>query len=990
MKQVLAVMLVLNFLFVQCFAANSNQARSKSVFQTQLNDSAAVYFTPFNFKISTDGKTDVSDALQQAISTLKSTRDCGVVFLPEGKYRISKTIYIPSGIRLIGYGKNRPEIILGKNTPGYQQPDPSGNPRYLFWFVGSYNSLRKQISDANAGTFYSAFSNIDLRIEDGNPQAVALRTHYAQHCFISHVDIHIGHGYAGIHEVGNEIEDVRFFGGEYGICATKTSPGWQYVMIDTYFENQRKAAIRTQEAGLTITRMSVKNVPVVIDINPDKYEKLFMQDCRLENVFKSVLVVSKENHPFNQINVRNTDCCKAPVFATFRQSGKQIPGAGVIYEVKSLTSGFQVDRLGAEPTLQTTREMIVLKSFPKPTPSDIPAFQSTAAWVNIKSLGAKGDGKTDDYSIIQAAIDKYETIYFPDGWYKVSETIKLKSNTALIGLHPITTQLMLENNTPAFAGFGSPKALLETSVGGRNIVNGIGLNTNAENPRAVGCKWMAGAASYMNDVKFVGGHGNMSNTPRGLSREMGGDGLPTSMAGDQNNWDSQYWSLWVTNGGGGTFKDIWTAHTASASGFYVSNTSTKAQVYLLSAEHHVRNEIRMKNVSNWQLHAIQLEEEGVESRDCLPLEIEDCSNLQFTNLFMYRVTRVTNPMPYGIRTTNSKDVEFLNIHNYSQLKFAFDHSLYDMTIQTAVRSRELARLFLKSEPTQGKSDIENQNQVRKLATGFEYANGLCRDSKGNVFFCDSRRKRIYKWSAQTDRISMVTDVPWEPLSLGCDKNDQLVVLFKYYPRKGYTYTGKPELTGNSVDAGTSYGGWGITRFGVLAYAIDPDKPEDSIRLLEKQSIGSIGNIFKALYPVYLRNFTSNYIKECYVAPDGMTVVPICDEMSRSCAMIEAFPGNFVYCVDDNEKSTLKCRISPDGKITEARPFAETGEYGLAESINGNVYIAADEIRIFGASGQQTGQIKVPERPTNICFGGKDGKTLFIAAGTSLYAIDLKN
>lgn len=53
-------------------------------------------------------------------------------------------------------------------------------------------------------------SNINLRIEDGNPHAVALRTHYAQHSFISYVAIYIGKGKAGLFDVGNEMENVAF------------------------------------------------------------------------------------------------------------------------------------------------------------------------------------------------------------------------------------------------------------------------------------------------------------------------------------------------------------------------------------------------------------------------------------------------------------------------------------------------------------------------------------------------------------------------------------------------------------------------------------------------------------------------------------------------------------------------------------------------------------------------------------------------------------
>ena len=107
---------------------------------------------------------------------------------------------------------------------------------------------------------------------------------------------------------------------------------------------------------------------------------------------------------------------------------------------------------------------------------------------------------------IQAAIDKYDNIYVPQGWYRITETLKMKPNTKLIGLHPFGTQFFLDESSPAFSGFGNPKALVESSVGGTNILTGIGINTGGINYRAVGVKWMANANSYINDVKFVGGH----------------------------------------------------------------------------------------------------------------------------------------------------------------------------------------------------------------------------------------------------------------------------------------------------------------------------------------------------------------------------------------------------------------------------------------------------------------------------------------------------
>ena len=90
--------------------------------------------------------------------------------------------------------------------------------------------------DAGPGTFYSAMSNIDLEIGDGNPGAVGVRAHYAQHCFLAHMDFHIGSGLAGIHEGGNVAEDVHFYGGQYGIWTRTPSPGWQFTLVDATFE----------------------------------------------------------------------------------------------------------------------------------------------------------------------------------------------------------------------------------------------------------------------------------------------------------------------------------------------------------------------------------------------------------------------------------------------------------------------------------------------------------------------------------------------------------------------------------------------------------------------------------------------------------------------------------------------------------------------------------------------------------------------------------
>ena len=848
---------ILLFIVAAGWAATVN---SVSVYTQRPADSEAVYFTSDNYRIKADGSIDVTDELQRALNEVKEKYNFGIVFIPEGKYRISRTIYIPNAVRLIGYGKNRPIVFLAKDSPGYQQEvsTDKGKANYMFWFTGGIVRPGSEPRDAGAGTFYSAISNIDLKIESGNPHAVALRTHFAQHSFVSHVDIHIGEGKAGLFDVGNEMEDVRFFGGDYGIYTTKTSPSWQMMMINTWFEGQRKAAIRTQEGGLTIVRLYVRNVPVVIELNPNRSDKIYMEDCTWEGVKNAGVVVSNEGLSPNQLSMRRIVCKQVPVFIRFRESGKEIAGESNLYKVKDFSYGLHIKDMSATPEFKTEVSMEKLSKKPPVPVNDIPAIPSMTRWVNIRNLGAKGDGESDDTEVFRKAIEEYDVIYVPQGWYIVSQSLKLKKNTALIGLNPVSTQLKLKESTSAFSGFGSPVPLLETPQGGNNFVSGIGLNTGAYNYRAVGCKWMAGADSYMNDVKFLGVHGTM--TKGALTQQQRRNNVPqistpeepVCFQGKDKAWDNQHWSLWITNGGGGVFKDIWTASTYATNGIYVNNTATPGRIYAMSVEHHVRNEVRFKNVSNWQVYALQLEEETRESPDCQQIELQNCSNILFANLYLFRVIRVETPFPYAIRTWNCKDIEFYNVHNFTQMRFTTDLVCYDVNTRQDVRPWEFTRLTISGEESRLAPLCAEPGKVEMLATGFEYAEGMARDSKGNVYFSEQRMRRIYKWDVTTEQLSLVADFPWQPLSLACDTQDNLLVFFKYYPQPGNMVGGNPETVIELPDAaGTTFSHWGNDGFATRVYSIRPDNPEETIRLLDRVLMNSIPSVTKSLYPAHL-------------------------------------------------------------------------------------------------------------------------------------------
>ena len=151
-------------------------------------------------------------------------------------------------------------------------------------------------------------------------------------------------------------EDLHFRGGEYGILTKKTAPSWPFVLLDSSFEGQRVAAIRTEEAGMTIVRDRFRNVPTVVSIDPDRAEELWIEDSRFEDVSGPALVVSDERNPRTQVNLQNVVCERVPLLVRFRESGKEIAGAGPLYVVKDFSHGLEVADMGAPPAIGTTLE----------------------------------------------------------------------------------------------------------------------------------------------------------------------------------------------------------------------------------------------------------------------------------------------------------------------------------------------------------------------------------------------------------------------------------------------------------------------------------------------------------------------------------------------------------------------------------------------------------------------------------------------------------
>jgi len=991
-------------------------AFSASVISARLDDPKAIYMD------APGTKEDSSGALQAAIDKASGTGREGIVFIAAGRYTMSRTVYLWPGVRLIGYGATRPVFVLPPNTPGFQKGmgvmvmftglTPHGRPRagdrIAFPPPGTVPP-NDNVADANPNTFYSAMNNIDFEIGDGNPAAVAVRFHVAQHSFLAHMDFHLGSAMAGVYQAGNEAEDLHFYGGRYGVLTEKTSPAWQFTLIDSVFEGQSEAAIREHEAGLTLIRNTFRNVPKAIDIDEGYPDQLWVKDSRFENITGPVVTISLEKSPLTEIGFENAVLSNAPVFARLRESGKTVPGKGPVYEVKNFTYGLIVPGEGRMGSIGMQYDAFPLASLPVALPAAIRALPPSPEWVNVHALGVKGDGMSDDTAALQRAINTHRVLYLPGGHYVVQDTLTLKPDTVLIGLHPTLTQIDLLDETLGYQGVGAPKAVLLAPQGGENILSGIGVFAGGINPRAVAVLWKAGERSLINDVRFLGGHGS------------GGNPYNNNHTADSDlrkRWDGQYPSLWVADGGGGTFANIWTPNTFAQSGFLVSNTKTPGHVYELSIEHHVRSEIKFDHVENWDINAPQTEEEAGESPEALSLEIDHCRNLTIANYHGYRVTRSRAPFPAAVRIYQSSQIHFRNVHVNAESgydicdangcgtflrlsKFPYENAIEDLTHHLEVREREFAFLDIPADPQKtAESDastvLDANARVKKLEDGFFSISGAAVDGAGKLYFVDHHNQRIYGWS-EIEGLTVERDAPLDPVNLAFDKLGNLLVLSSAGP-ESTVYTFRP---GSSAEQ-------------MAILSPQPAQPHEKASFILPVNWWNNGEFkdqlnletmrFSTLAEMFAADVTTPKTRE-YVSQDGSVILPAGRVFQQGPAnditgwrfsdnldtygFIVAGPGQQVYVSSESEDITYSAKVQPDGTLAQLKSFAQRGGESVAVDAHGNVYVANGQIFVYAHDGRPIAEIDVPERPLQLIFGGPDRRSLFILAHHALFSVRVR-
>jgi sugar lactone lactonase YvrE len=604
-------------------------------------------------------------------------------------------------------------------------------------------------------------------------------------------------------------------------------------------------------------------------------------------------------------------------------------------------------------------------------------------WVNVLSLGATGDGKTDDTDALLAAIEKHAVLFFPSGTYRVSRPLALKPNTALIGLNPATTQISLLDGSPAFGGEGSPVGIVVAPKDGKNIVRSIAITTGSRNSRAAAVIWMAGKNSLLDDVSFPGQRFFGSGF-RGFSGPRRPPGAPVVRPNFE--FSPAAADLLITNGGGGIFRNNWPHGVNAKIGLRVENTDTPGKIYQMSVEHHMRVEAEFHNVRGWEMYAFQTEEENPAGANAYALDIEDSEGLLFANTYMYRVSRNVLPKTYAILTRRSNDIAFENVKVFSQTRLAFDNAVYNEANGAFVRANFFTRFTVNagSKPRGASSppaSLFGSATLRELASGFSNASGLTVDDAGTAFFTDAAKGKIYRWNGAERTAELLAEIRGQPQVLGFVAPDNLLAIAneRAVYRLSSAAPGPAEPVAETAEP--------LPQTTLLLPVGLHNQLSVMQDMMERR-----GYVYRPRSNTAIVSVVPNEHRGYYYAPGTRTAIMAGGTWrpNLQSSQLAAFaPGTSHFLTSEDDGRTYRVTLEADGKLSSV-VFAERGGTSVVTDVVGNVYIAEGQVWIYDPTGKPLGVLEVPERPGSLAFGGPDRRTLHIAARTSLYSIRTKS
>jgi gluconolactonase len=262
-------------------------------------------------------------------------------------------------------------------------------------------------------------------------------------------------------------------------------------------------------------------------------------------------------------------------------------------------------------------------------------------------------------------------------------------------------------------------------------------------------------------------------------------------------------------------------------------------------------------------------------------------------------------------------------------------------------------------------------EVRLLADGFRFTEGPAVDRDGNIYFTDQPDNRILKWSVADEKLSVFMENTGRANGLYFDRQGNIIScsdmdneIWKIAPDGSHTVL-VSDIDGKKLNGPNDL--W--------------VRPDNGIYFTD---------------PLYRRDYWTRSPKMqpdgefvYFLTPDHKKVVCVDSETEKPNGIVGSPDGKRLYVSDIQAGKTYVYDIQADGLLKNKKLFTAMGSDGMTIDSSGNVFLTGRGVTVFNPDGEKIAHIPVDAPWTaNVCFGGKDMKTLFITASTCLYSVKM--
>ena len=124
-----------------------------------------------------------------------------------------------------------------------------------------------------------------------------------------------------------------------------------------------------------------------------------------------------------------------------------------------------------------------------------------------------------------------------------------------------------------------------------------------------------------------------------------------------------------------------------------------------------------------------------------------------------------------------------------------------------------------------------------------------------------------------------------------------------------------------------------------------------------------------------------------ISPDRQSIEAVLLDIPKPNGIVGTEDDRVLYLASTETRMIYRYDINIDGSLSSRSEFADQGSGGMTLDEQGNVYLTwVGGISIRNPAGEQIEFIKTAQMPSNVGFGGVDGRTLYMTARTSLYSL----